>query len=325
VNFKSHAKVGVYVDAANITRNGGSRMQFDVLRDFACRDLAEALRLNVYLTFDEDRAHNNHSYRERMRAYQAALRELGYKVIEKKVKWYEDESGTRYGKANADLDMAVDLLLQSQNLDRVVLVTGDGDFVQVVRALQNKGLRVEVIGFDNISEDLRREADLFISGYLIPGLLPARGDNGNAAWGEIGSRVRGYCYHHDDNKGFGFMRFLVQNTQYLWKTDSRDPESPYRTAFFHDSSLPEGFNLMKLPSRNHIFEFTLAEPNGKQPVATEIALVHPISLPERNARGRWNTGNGGAVSAEMDDDDIDADDEASDDDIDDSDTSPTSE
>jgi hypothetical protein len=89
--------------------------------------------------------------------------------------------------------------------------------------------------------------------------------------------VRGYCYHHDDNKSFGFMRFLVKLSPYLWKTDSRDADSPYRTAFFHDSSLPDGFNVMKLPSRNHIFEFTLAEPNGKQPVATDVILVHPAS------------------------------------------------
>ena len=28
--IKSHAKVGVYVDAANISRNGGQRMQYDL-------------------------------------------------------------------------------------------------------------------------------------------------------------------------------------------------------------------------------------------------------------------------------------------------------
>lgn len=295
MTIKSHANVGVYVDAANISRNGGSRMQYDVLREFACRDLAEALRLNVYLTFDEERASSNHTYRERMRAYQAALRELGYKVIEKKVRWFEDESGTRYGKANADLDMAVDLLLQSQNLDRVVLVTGDGDFVQVVRALQNKGCRVEVIGFDNVSEDLRNEADLYVSGFLIPGLLPARGEDPGIVWGEIGSRVRGYCYHHDDNKSFGFMRFLVSSSPYLWKTDSRDPDSPYRTAFFHDSSLPDGFNVMRLPSRHHVFEFTLAEPSGKQPVATDIQLVCP-PMTERGWRGNRHGGSAAATA-----------------------------
>ncbi len=274
-HYESNAKVGVYVDAANISRNGGQRMRYDVLREFACRDHAEPLRLNVYLSYDEERAESNFTYRDRARAYQSALRELGYKVIEKKVKWFEDESGNRFGKANADLDMAVDVLMQSENLDRVVLVTGDGDFVQVVRALQNKGCRVEGLAFGNVSEELRREADLFVSGYLVPNLLPTRGEDFNGSWGAIGSRVRGYCYHHDDNKGFGFVRFLVTLSPYLWKTDSRDSDSPYRTAFFHDSSLPEGFNVMKLPSRNHIFEFTLAEPNGKQPVATEISQVHP--------------------------------------------------
>ncbi len=271
--IKSNAKIGVYVDAANISRNGGNRMRYDILREFACRDYAEALRLNVYLSYDEDRADQNPSYRDRARGYQSALRELGYKVIEKRVKWYIDDTGNRFGKANADLDMAVDVLLQSENLDRVLLVTGDGDFVQVVRALQNKGCRVEVLAFDNISEELRREADLFISGYLVPELLPTRSEDGvGLDWGEIGSRVRGYCYHHDDKKSYGFMRFLVNLSPYLWKTDSRDDQSPYRTAFFHDSSLPENFNVMRLPSRNHIFEFTLAEPNGKQPMATDITL-----------------------------------------------------
>jgi len=273
--IQSHAKIGVYVDAANISRNGGQRMQYDVLREFACRDYAEPLRLNVYLSYDEEKADYNSNYREKARAYQSALREMGYKVIEKRVKWFLDEAGNRYGKANADLDMAVDLLLQSENLDRVLLVTGDGDFVQVVRALQNKGCRVETLAFDNVSEELRRESDTFTSGYLVPDLLPTRLDETYGNWGEIGSRVRGYCYHHDDNKSFGFMRFLVSLSPYLWKTDSRDHDSPYRTAFFHDSSLPEGFNLMRLPSRSFIFEFTLAEPNGKQPVATDITLMSP--------------------------------------------------
>ncbi|MDZ7621967.1 MAG: NYN domain-containing protein [Candidatus Competibacteraceae bacterium] len=208
IDIKSHAKVGVYVDAANISRNGGQRMQYDILREFACRDYAEPLRLNVYLSYDEERAETNTIYRDKARAYQSALRELGYKVIEKRVKWFQDEAGNRFGKANADLDMAVDVLLQSENLDRVLLATGDGDFVQVVRALQNKGCRVETLAFDNVSEELRRESDMYVSGFLVPGLLPTRGDDYTApAWGAMGSRVRGYCYHHDDNKSFGFMRF----------------------------------------------------------------------------------------------------------------------
>jgi hypothetical protein len=37
-------KVGVFIDVANIYMNGGQRMQYDVLREFACRDGSEPLR-----------------------------------------------------------------------------------------------------------------------------------------------------------------------------------------------------------------------------------------------------------------------------------------
>ena len=126
-------RVGVYVDVENIIRNGGRGMRFDVLRDLACRDGANAIRLNAYLAFDEGRAERDVDYRNRATRYHFALRDVGFKVIEKPVQWYTNEDGGQVSKANSDLDLAVDLLLQSAKLDRVVLVTGDGDFVQVVR------------------------------------------------------------------------------------------------------------------------------------------------------------------------------------------------
>ncbi|MGB1110646.1 MAG: NYN domain-containing protein [Gammaproteobacteria bacterium] len=272
---KSSAKIGVYVDVANIVRNGGYGMHYDVLREFACRDGAEPLRLNAYVALDTERAREDAVYRDRTYAYYQILREFGFKVIEKEVRWFTDEGGNRYGKANSDLDMAVDALLQSENLDRVVLVTGDGDFTQVVRALQNKGLRVEVIAFDNVAAQLRREADSYISGYLIPGLIPNKHNSGNGErWGEIDSRIRGYCYHHDATKGFGFIRYMAHVGPGLWITDTRQPDSPYRTAFFHNSQLPEGFDPAQLPSRQIIFEFTLVDSGpDKDPGAVGIREV----------------------------------------------------
>jgi hypothetical protein len=152
--------------------------------------------------------------------------------------------------------MAVDALLQSANLDRVVLITGDGDFTQVVRALQNKGCRVEVIAFDNVSSDLRKETDIFISGYLIPNLLMIRESK---PWGTLGSRVRGICYYYKQEEGFGYMRFLNQFGP-LWITDPRDPSSPYKTAYFNAEYLMSSPGILnELPSRNHVFEFTLAK------------------------------------------------------------------
>ncbi len=258
---RSTAKVGVYADVANMYRNGGQRMQYDKLREFACRDFAEPVRLNAYVTFDSERAKRDTTYRDGASSFHSKLRDYGYKVIVKDIHWYKDEAGNRYGKANADLNLAVDALMQSEHLDRVMIASGDGDFVNVVRPLQNRGCRVEVVTLDNSSDILRQEADLAFSGFCIPDLIPVPpGGNGERpAWGEIGSRVRGWCYWYEPERGFGYMRFLHHIGPGLWFTDARHPDSPYETAFFHASMLPTEARPSALPNRNLIFEFEVAQ------------------------------------------------------------------
>lgn len=279
MNLKNqHLKVGVFVDGENIRRNGGYRMQYDVLRDFACRGGAIAQRLNIYLAYDPRRAADDTQYMRREQNFQMSMRDHGYKVIQKIVRWYQDEHGEWRSKANADLDLAVDMLLQSENLDRVLLATGDGDFIRVISAMQARGIRVEVIACENVSRDLRREADTFLSGYLIPNLIPVA-DNSKTddiIWGSSGSRVRGVCHFH--KPGYGFFRYLKEVSEALWQTDSRDPQSPYETVFFNDSDLPRGVDAMSLPSRDSIFEFELAESRkeGEARQAIEINLIHRL-------------------------------------------------
>ncbi len=269
-------KVGVFVDVANIYMNGGQRMQYDVLREFACRDGAEPQRLNTYVTYDKERADDDEEYRKGAQNFHSALRDLGYKVNVKEIHWYIDEQGNRIAKANSDLDLAVDALLQGDHLDRVLIASGDGDFVQVVRALQNKGCRLEIIGLENVSARLKQEADLYISGFLIPNLIPVDYDGRYEqppAWGEIGSRVRGWCYWHSD-QGYGFIRYMKKISPALWITDTRHPESPYGTVFFHDSNLPTSVNPANLPSRSYILEFELGKSDrGSGIQAVEIDLV----------------------------------------------------
>jgi uncharacterized LabA/DUF88 family protein len=273
----SPSKVGVYIDVANLTRNGGYGMRYDVLREFACRDNAEPIRLNAYVSFDEDRAREDPPYRTAQYNFYSLLRDFGYKVIQKIVKWYYDENGRAFGKANADLDMAVDALLQSENIDRVLMCTGDGDFIRVVQALQNKGCRVEVVAFENVSQELRREADLFMSGYLVPNLLPTALGKGGPAWGEVGSRVRGFCYNHAPDKSFGFLRVMKNIAPELWKIDSRLEHSPYESIFFHDSQLPDSVHVNDLPNRGIIFEFELSKSESREGgyQAINMQLISP--------------------------------------------------
>jgi uncharacterized LabA/DUF88 family protein len=273
----STAKVGIFVDSANMYRNGGARMQYDVLREFACRDNSEPVRLNAYVSYDARRAKTDYDYRKKAEGFHSVLRDIGFKVIIKEVKWYVDEFGEQIQKANADLDLAVDALLQSEALDRVLIASGDGDFVQVVRALQNKGCRVEVMALDNVSSALRQEADSFMSGYLIPNLIPT--PSPAPEWGQAGSWVRGWCYYYDDAKGIGFMRYLTRIDKYLWLTDKRKyPDSPFETAFFHFSKLQDPSITDRLPSRDFIFEFKLA-PSERGPDklnATDIRLASEL-------------------------------------------------
>lgn len=108
-------RTGVYVDAANIAQNGGYKLNYGSLREFACRDRASGIRLNVYLAYDGDRAERDHEYRQKQRDYHEGLREQGFRVASKLVKWFcDEETGSRVAKANADLDMAVEALLQAQ-------------------------------------------------------------------------------------------------------------------------------------------------------------------------------------------------------------------
>ncbi len=270
------ARVGVFVDGTNIRLNGGYGMRFDVLREFAARGGAEITRLNTYLAFDPKRAQEDETYRRGQDGFTENLRDFGYKVHQKAVRRYENE-GETVAKVDMDVDIAVDVLTQTANVDKVLLCTGDGDFAPVVRALQDRGVRVELVAFENVSGPLRREVDMFVSGYLVPDLLPFRDHPQDAPlWGEEGSRVRGTCYSHT-GRGYGFLRYMKEISPDLWVTNTRYEDSPYESAFLHDSTLPEGIDSRGLPSRALTFEFELSrgENDGDTFQAKDVTIVAP--------------------------------------------------
>ncbi len=268
-------KVGVFVDAENIRFNGGYQLRYDVLRRFAGRHGGTLLRLNTYLAFDQERAREDPEYAKKSAIYQQMVRDFGWKIIVKLVKRYTDDEGNVTTKANADLDLAVDAMLQADNLDLVLLVTGDGDFLQVVSALQNRGCRVELLAFRNISKELQRQVDAFHRGYLIPDLLPFSYEPRNE-WGKPGSVVRGVPTKWFPDKGYGFLRFIREISPNLWVTDPREPESPYTSVFCHANEVAEEVAVEDLLNRETILEFYLQESDQKDDglVAQNVRLVY---------------------------------------------------
>ena len=115
--------------------------------------------------------------------------------------------------------------------------------------------------------------DFFFSGFLIPNLLPHGGEQTRIPWGEIGGRVRGTCYNFNPDKRFGFMRYLRRICTGLWISNPRREDSPYATAFIHESLFPRETPFELLPSRDLVFEFDLtAGEKGVQ--ATNVSLIH---------------------------------------------------
>ena len=74
------------------------------------------------------------------------LKKFGYKLFLKPVKMYEQDDGTTKRKANCDVDMAFHLMKEKDNFERVLILSGDGDFLPVLKYLKEKKKEVIVLG-----------------------------------------------------------------------------------------------------------------------------------------------------------------------------------
>ena len=96
-------------------------------------------------------------------------------IVSMKDAFSQNAARVQSSMQSLDATVAASSERMARNLDRIMLLTGDGDFLRLVVALQNMGCRVEVIGFHNVSKELREGADSYISGFLVPGLMPIAG------------------------------------------------------------------------------------------------------------------------------------------------------
>ncbi len=144
--------VAVFVDVANIfyaAKAAGVDIDYVTLLKSATagRDLVRAY---AYTGLDPDN--------ENQRNFHDFLRRSNYKVVSKDIRKYGDGKV----KANLDIELVVDMMKTARNLDIAIVVSGDGDFAPAIRAVQEQGVRVEVISFrGNTSSDLIEVADQF--------------------------------------------------------------------------------------------------------------------------------------------------------------------
>ena len=163
--------VAVFVDVANLYYSARGQ---DVDVDYVAllkaatkgRDL---IRAYAYSGLDPEN--------ENQRKFIDFLNKNGYKVLTKDIRKFGDGRV----KANLDIELVVDLFRLADRMDIAVIISGDGDFAPAIRALQDKGVRCEVISFrPNTSSDLIAVADEFIDIMKIIGIGRGKKDGEKA-------------------------------------------------------------------------------------------------------------------------------------------------
>ena len=162
ISYKTE-KIGLFIDGSNLY-SAARALNFDIdykklLQYFAKN--GHLVRAYYYTALIEDQEYSP------IRPLVHWLDYNGYTMVTKPAKEYTDSSGRRRVKGNMDIELAVDVMEMSQRFDHIVLFSGDGDFCNLVDAVQRKGIRVSVVSTVRsqppmASDELRRQADNFI-------------------------------------------------------------------------------------------------------------------------------------------------------------------
>lgn len=81
---------------------------------------------------------------KRVRFY-LKLQGFGYNLYIKPVKFYEQGDESIKKKANCDVEMAFRLMKDVDNFDRVIILSGDGDFLPVLKYLKDQNKEVLIL------------------------------------------------------------------------------------------------------------------------------------------------------------------------------------
>lgn len=152
-SFKDQ-RIAVFVDVQNMYYSAknlyNGKLDYQSLLDVA-KDGRRIIRAIAYVitaqTPDEE-------------GFFEVLENIGFQVRKKELK--EFYGGAK--KGDWDMGMAIDAIRLSEKIDVAVIVTGDGDFVSLVKHLKAKGIQVEIIAFGkSTAEELVNEADVFLN------------------------------------------------------------------------------------------------------------------------------------------------------------------
>ena len=152
MNFKEQ-RVGVFVDVQNMYYSAkhlyNSKVNFAAILKKAVSGRA-LIRAIAYVVKADVKDESN---------FFDALGNMGYEINAKDLQVF-------YGghkKGDWDVGIAMDIMKLASKLDVVVLVSGDGDFKELLEHANALGCRTEVLAFSkSASSKIKEAADLFV-------------------------------------------------------------------------------------------------------------------------------------------------------------------
>jgi len=87
------------------------------------------------------------------------LKGFGYELHLKPVKKYYQDDGSTKRKANCDVDMCFYLMKEKENFNRIVVLSGDGDFLPVIKYLKDNNKEIFILARgERTAREIRRFA-----------------------------------------------------------------------------------------------------------------------------------------------------------------------
>ncbi|PCI85608.1 MAG: NYN domain-containing protein [Hyphomicrobiales bacterium] len=108
----------------------------------------------------------------------------GFTMVTKPTKEFIDSSGRKKIKGNMDIELTVDVMEIVDEVDHIVLFSGDGDFRRLAEAVQRKGKVISIVSTVKsrppmVADELRRQADQFIDLNDLKQIIGRKDAQGN--------------------------------------------------------------------------------------------------------------------------------------------------
>lgn len=154
-NLAAHndQRVGVFIDTQNLYHSAKSNYRSNVNYEELIAQAVHGrklVRAFAYVIKSEEGTEEK---------FFESIQEMGIEIRVKDLQVFH----TGAKKGDWDVGIAVDMIRLTEKLDVVVLCSGDGDFIEVIRYCKSRGVRAEVMAFDKTTNaTLQEEADHFV-------------------------------------------------------------------------------------------------------------------------------------------------------------------